>query len=78
MKKKRSQKEKIAATLITNHSITPRQALDSFGCFRLAAVIFDLREEGWDITTQSTMGKNGNSFATYELVSLPKKVDEYA
>lgn len=32
-------------------SITPIDALNGCGCFRLAAIIFILREEGWNIET---------------------------
>lgn len=37
--------------LLNNISITPIDALNGCGCFRLAAIIFILREEGWNIET---------------------------
>lgn len=32
-------------------SITPLEALDAFGCYRLAARISDLRKQGYSIIT---------------------------
>jgi hypothetical protein len=46
--------------------ITPLQALDKFGCFRLAARISDLRDRGHKIET--TMIDQGDKrFASYHL-----------
>ena len=42
----------IRAHLLKGNPITPMQALKLFGCFRLAAVIFRLREEGFTIETE--------------------------
>lgn len=44
--------------------LTPRYALIKFGCFRLAARIKDLRDDGHDILT--TMHEDG--FAVYTLI----------
>lgn len=38
--------------LKSGKSITPTEALDLFGCFRLGARIFELREEGHPIEKQ--------------------------
>jgi hypothetical protein len=35
--------------LKTGKTITPLQALQMFGCFRLAARIYDLKNKGWPI-----------------------------
>lgn len=48
----RTQVENIRAYLLEGKSITPLEALNMFGCFRLAAVIFTLREEGLPIVTE--------------------------
>ena len=47
--------------------ITPIEALQNYGCFRLAARIRDLRESGYKIYTD-TIEKNGKKFAQYRLV----------
>lgn len=47
-------------------SITPLEALTAFHCFRLAAVIFKLREEGHAITTKINEGRD--KYAIYTLV----------
>ena len=57
-------------TQILNHlkkkSITPIEALNLYGCFRLAARISDLRNDGYNIKT--TIIKNGQKrYAKYFL-----------
>jgi len=42
---RKSQKELIRRYLIKHRTITPGQALDLFGCMRLAARVGELREE---------------------------------
>lgn len=49
--KTESQNNLIKAWLMNGRSITPLQALDMFGCFRLSARIENLRKEGMDIKT---------------------------
>ena len=46
--------------------ITPLQALNLYGCFRLAARINNLRESGYNIETKN-VSKNGKTFAKYYL-----------
>jgi len=60
-----SQKTQIKALLERGESITPMGALSRFQCFRLAAVIFNLRDDGMDIETIPTT-RNGKKFATYK------------
>ena len=70
--KKESQIDGIRNHLVTGHPINPMDALNQYGCFRLAAVVFNLKEEGLNIKT--TMVKNGNkSFAEYRII---EKVSE--
>lgn len=47
-----SQIDDVRAHLLRGKSITPLQALAKFGCFRLAAIIFNLRAEGFAIETE--------------------------
>ena len=46
-----SQIDAIRDMLLAGDSVTPLQALNSVGCFRLASVINRLRQEGLDIVT---------------------------
>ena len=47
-------------------TITPLDALEQYGCFRLAAVIHMLRQEGYKIRTNKITRK-GKTFASYKL-----------
>lgn len=47
--------------------ITPIEALNDYGCFRLAARIKDLREAGHDIETSDLELPNGKVVAQYRL-----------
>ena len=61
-----SQNEAIKAALLSGRSLTPLDALQDFGCFRLAARIADLRREGMDIECINET-KNGKRYARYQL-----------
>ena len=61
-----SQAEQIALHLELGHELTPMQALEWFGCFRLAARIKDLRARGYSIDTLDRE-HNGKRFAAYRL-----------
>ena len=65
MKKPKSQSDRILAHLISGKSLTAMQALDKFGCFRLAARVESLRKQ-WPITTEMKT-KDGKRFAVYRL-----------
>jgi biotin operon repressor len=56
----------IRSLLMQGNSLTPMDALNNFGCFRLAARIKELREEGLKIETLKER-KNGKSYAKYQL-----------
>jgi len=62
-----SQNEMILAYLKAGFRITPREALDKFGCFRLGARIADLKKEGHRIESKIiTQGRK--HFAEYKLL----------
>ena len=64
----KSQEQKILSWLKQGRRLTPIQALNKFGCFRLSARIKNLRNQGHNISTEIV--KNGNTrFARYRLVS---------
>jgi len=68
MARKRTQNNKILQHLLNGHSITPIQALEKFGCFRLGARIFELRKQGFYIDTETVDNGEGNKFAKYILI----------
>lgn len=49
------------------HQISPVEALTLFGCFRLAARIGELRNDGHNITTKICRDVNGRRYARYYL-----------
>ena len=61
-----SQTKAIAKHLLNGNSITPIDALNKFGCFRLSARISDLRNAGFDIETEMIY-QDGKRFANYYL-----------
>ena len=61
-----SQKLCIRQWLESGRALTPLEALDKFGCFRLAARIDDLRREGLEIETDMKL-QRGKRYASYEL-----------
>lgn len=55
--------------LKSGKEITPIDALNLYGCFRLGARIWDLKEKGLNIVTE--MVRNGRkSYAKYRLASI--------
>ena len=61
----KTQIEAILAHL-NRKSITPLEALEKYGCFRLAAVIHTLRRRGIPIKTVDKI-QNGKTYAQYIL-----------
>ena len=64
--KKKSQKDMCLDYLERYGSITPLEALSAFGSFRLAAIIHELREDGYVITT--TINEGETKYAIYTLL----------
>ena len=62
--KKNSQINDILKYLQKNGSITSMEAFEHFHATRLAAVIFQLRKRGHNITTVDCVGRN--SYGTYK------------
>ena len=67
-----SQNKQILRYLQTNkRGLTPIDALEKFGCFRLSARIADLRGLGWDIRTDREKNKNNDGYhARYFLMEV--------
>lgn len=64
-----SQNKRILNYLKRGHRMTPMDALELFGCFRLAARVYDLRQEGHNISKQIIELSNGVNVAEYYLQS---------
>ena len=62
-----SQNAQIAAYLQAGNSITALEALELFGCFRLASRICDLRKANYDISVKRVITANGKKIAQYSL-----------
>jgi hypothetical protein len=61
----KSQNKQIKAYLEEGNSITAIQALEKFGCFRLAARIKDLKETGMVIDKAMIANNEGKHHAVY-------------
>jgi hypothetical protein len=61
-----SQSGRILKHMQEGYGITPITALNKYGCFRLAAVVFDLKKEGHNIRT-TIIKENNKKFARYKL-----------
>lgn len=55
---KTTQKQYVLSHLKQFGSIGPLTALREYGCYRLGAVIFDLRSEGYNIITERMEAKS--------------------
>lgn len=51
--------------LLTGKPLTALDALNEYGCFRLAARIHELRKEGWDIEEVMVSTQGGKRHASY-------------
>lgn len=66
-----SQTERIKAALLAGETLTPLDALNRFGCFRLGARIWELRHKcGMDIRAVRHTTDNGKSVAAYSLNNI--------
>ena len=62
-----SQAQKIRNYLERGNKITPLEALNLFGCFRLSARIHDIKESGCDVNTE-IIEVNGKKVAQYSIL----------
>jgi len=69
-----SQASAILAHLQSGRPITPLDALQDYGCFRLGARIWELRKMGYDIDTQDYVLPNGKRIARYWLKTGQQKL----
>lgn len=69
-----SQVEQIYQYMKAHGSITPIEALEHCGCFRLAARVYDLRRAGFAIV-EDDINENGKTFARYRFATEPKQLE---
>ena len=62
-----TQNQRILEYLKSGKKLTPLEALNKFGCLRLSARIFNLKEHGHAIITENVTRK-GKTFAEYSLL----------
>ena len=73
----KTQEENILSHLESGKHLTPLDALELYGCFRLSARIFDLKKKGYAIMMKSVT-KNDKIFASYFMaVELKLQFDEF-
>ena len=71
MERIESQRKQIKAWLEKGNPITPIMALQMFGCFRLSAQIFVLKNEyNMPIETEMVYEPNGKRYAKYYLKKI--------
>ncbi len=54
--------------LLAGNSLTPIEALNMFGAFRLAAIVFKLKEQGLNIKTD-IISEDNKRFAKYSIIN---------
>lgn len=67
MKTIQSQASRILKYMQEGNGITPIEALNLFGCFRLGARISDIKKMGYDIVTERVKVDGGKYVARYHL-----------
>jgi|TARA_R100000781_G_C3988405_1_gene96050 hypothetical protein len=76
--RRESQKSKIMKYLNEGNSITPLEALEMFGCFRLAAIIHSIKHqekefmEDKELITNMVTNKYGVKFGSYKIKFITK------
>ncbi len=69
MSKQIAQQDQILVYMQAGNTITQIDALNLFGCFRLSAIIHDLRNNGHEIITHNERNPNNSGYhARYELI----------
>jgi hypothetical protein len=68
-----TQAGRILEHLRAGNRITALEALDAFGCFRLAARIHELRRDGWGIQERTVETRGGKRVAEYSMLGMEWK-----
>lgn len=69
-----NQTDEILNYLRAGYSLTPLEALDKFGCFRLGARIWEIKDQGYDIESKIVSGPNGKHYSRYTLKHQEKQL----
>ena len=73
-----SQEKEIKHYLESGGKVSGISALEKFGCYRLSAVIFNLRDKGMNIKTKMKDNINGKKkYAEYYLENPQGNKDQY-
>ncbi|NRB03666.1 MAG: hypothetical protein HRU30_10435 [Rhodobacteraceae bacterium] len=64
-----TQTQQILDHLQSGKSITPIEALNEYGCFRLGARIYDLRKDGHSIEKDMVQTPKGTHVARYRMAA---------
>ena len=71
MPRRKSQADIVLELLQQGLAVNPQKALNRSGCFRLAAVIHDLRHKrGYEIEMKYIIAYTGNKYAEYRLMGV--------
>lgn len=62
-----AQNQMVLDYLKTGKILTPIEALDLFGCFRLSARIYELKSDGWPIHCDRRKLDNGKVVGHYSM-----------
>lgn len=70
------QKHLVLSHMVLHDTLTSMEAIQKYGITRLAAVVFALKEDGWEIITIPTEGVNRwgrpTRYATYKIREASK------
>jgi len=61
-----TQKAQIRTHFVNGGTLTPLDALNQYGCFRLASVVHTLRQDGYAINTE-IVNSGGKRYAKYSM-----------
>lgn len=73
-----SQSDSILSALRRGDRLTPADALERYGCFRLAARIYDLRKAGHDIRERMVQVPGHDGTCTVAEYSMAEPADLFA
>lgn len=68
-----SQSTEILMWLKGGHKLTPLEALNQFGCFRLSARVDDLKKQGHKIESKMIEVESGKKVAQYWLPQVAQR-----
>lgn len=73
VKVRKTQDAQVIRHLMSGKSLTPIEALDLYGSFRLSSIIYRLRYRGYDIRTEMVTIRKGTRVARYTLIQKKER-----